>query len=568
MVLLALMIAGAMLFSFGCADPAEPEDPADNGEEPDTPDDPDEEEPTDERGDLVWSHAGDPVWLNPVLEQAGSDIRTNKVLFDQLIVLNEEAEPEGQLAADWEISDDGHLVTVNLVENAYFHDGEPLTAEDVVFTYSLHLNPEVPTRYGSDLWPLVGFEELTDEDDPADFEEYEPVVAADEYTVEFHLDFPFAGFVTEALTLGIVPKHVIEAQMEGDTAITEIPFNANPVGSGPFVFNYWDHENEMIFDAFEDYHQGHPGADRYIRRVIPDPTVRAMEQQAGSIDVMAVTDVDVLADLDADPDVDVYAVPGFGYRTLAVVNDHPLWEDSRVREAIAYGIDQQSAVELYGGPMADLAADGAPIGPISWAHHPDLEARPHDPDRALELLADAGWEQDDNGVLRNDAGEAFEFDLLTFPGVERHDMNLIFQENLRGLGMEVGAREVAAPDLMYQMYGSDHRDMIFIGWSMSVDPDGEMWRRWHSDEDDHNNFYNFRNDRVDELLEMARFETDQDVRRDYYHEVQEILDEELPGINVFYSVSNIAFRSNFHGMRFGADGWQDFIHAIYQDPIQ
>lgn len=526
---------------------------------------PDEEQPSEQeialedRLDFVWADRCDPVWLNPLLEKSGDDIRNNRLIFDRLFVFDEEAKPIPQIAKDVEVSEDGLSYTVMLNEDITWHDGEPLTSEDVVFTYEKALDPKVACRYASNLWALVGYDELNDEEDPKEFSELDevPVVAVDEHTVEFKLTTPYAPFVSSSLTSpAIVPEHLLADA--GD--MTEAEFNQHPVGSGPFEFEKWERDDYLRLLAYDDYFQGPPAVSSITNRIIPDDAVGAMELQSGGIHYRPLAKLENYQQFESDQNFETLSEVGFSYSTLAFVNDREPWDDVRVRKAIAYGIDMQEAVEKYVGDLGMHL--GTPIPPSSWAHHPDLEPRPHDPEEALRLLNEAGWEQDDEGVLRNEDGEKFTFAFETFRGVERADMNVIFQENLRQIGIEAECNERATADLLNKMHKAEHSDVIFITWGMSPDPDAEMFRRFHSSEMDWNNFYHYDNPEVDELLEKAREEQDQGKRKDMYFDIQEILYEDVPGVFAFTKKYCAAHTPALSGVRWGSDGWYDFAHLL------
>ena len=565
---LALIVALLLVFGLvGCGPQTEPA--PDEEPEPDTEPEPDPEpdpEPELPRGTLIWAERDDPVWLSPLMEKAGQDIRNNQLTFDSLFFLDGDGEIQPKLGLDWQVDSSGLEYTVTIVDNALWHDGDPVTVEDVVFTYKAHMYPAVGSRYTSNLWALRGFDEITNADNPTPFEDFDPVEAVDDRTVVFHLAEPYAPFVVTAMTdIAIIPKKHLEADLDG---MSESRFNSNPIGCGPFKFVSWDRDDNVVYEAFDDYYLGKPKLERIIYRIIPDVTVQALELQSGGIHGMGLITLESYRQFTDDPSVNAYLMPSRSYSTLAFVNDHPLWEDVRVRQAVAYAIDQDEAIREYVGELGQRA--WSPIPPaVGWAHNDNITPYPHDPDKALELLSEAGWNQDANGILRNAAGETFSFSLDTFVGVERSFMNVIFQENLRQIGMEAEVWTAASADLMYKMYAAEGPDITFISWSMTPDPDAEMWRRWHSSERDYNNFYNYANDRVDELLEMARRETDQDVRRDYYFEVQEILHEEVPGIFVFWRNAATGFSTDVKDVTFGQTGsHRDYIHLMYLDPVE
>ncbi|MDP2859914.1 MAG: ABC transporter substrate-binding protein, partial [Bacillota bacterium] len=262
-----------------------------------------------------------------------------------------------------------------------------------------------------------------------------------------------------------------------------------------------------------------------------------------------------------DPNLTSIVVPGSSYSTIQFIVDHPLWQDKRVRQAIAYGIDKERAIREYLGEQGSLA--WSPIPPIrGWAHNPNIKPYPYDPEKAMKLLNEAGWKLDSKGVLRNAKGQAFEFELGTFVGVERASMNVIFQENLRKLGINAKVATRASAEQMYIMYDAKGPDVTFINWGMTLDVDVEMWRRYHSSEE-YNNYFNWKNKRADELLELGRKEQDQSKRQKYYWELQELIHEELPGLVVFWRNSAYAFRKEVKGYVLDAgSGWLSYIHLV------
>jgi peptide/nickel transport system substrate-binding protein len=517
----------------------------------------------DTRGTLIFAERDEPVWLNPVLEKAGQDTRNNNLIYDCLFALDEKAQIVPRIGTKYTVSPDGKEYTVTLVKNAKWHDGKPVTADDVVFTYMAHMHPKVASRYKSEMWALVGYAQITDAKNPQPFGNFKPVEAVDPYTIKFKLSQPYSPFPTLVLaTIMIVPKHLLEKDLE---KMAESTFNQNPVGCGPFKFVSWKRDDSVIYDAFDDYYLGKPKLKRVVYRIIPDVTVQSLELQKGSVHGMGTTTIEMHRKFAADPNINAIIFPGRTYGTVAFVTNHPFWQDKRVRQAFAYGVDMAKAVREYLGEMGQLA--WSPIPPaISWAHNPNLKPYAYDPAKAMKLLNEAGWKLDSKGVLRNAKGQAFEFELGTFVGVERASMNVIFQENLRKLGMIVHVATRASADQMYKMYEAKGPDMTFINWGMTLDPDPEMWRRLHSSED-YNNYYNWSNKRADELLDLARKEQDQAKRQKYYWELQEIIHEELPGLTVFWRQGSIAFRKNVKGYVLGAaSSWLEFIHLVEVTP--
>ncbi|MDP2857385.1 MAG: ABC transporter substrate-binding protein, partial [Bacillota bacterium] len=243
-------------------------------------------EAVDTRGILIYAERDDPVWLNPVLEKAGQDTRNNQLMFDSLFMVDVKGNVIPSIGASHTVSPDGREITVKLVTNAKWHDGTPVTADDVVFTFMAHLHPKVPSRYKGDLWALVGYDKIVDPKNPAPFSDFKPVETIDKYTVKFKLSQPYAPFLTVSLVnTMIVPKHLLEKDLE---KMPESKFNQSPIGCGPFKFKSWKKDDSVVYEAFDDYYLGKPKLKGIIYRIIPDVTVQSLEMQKGSVHGMGV----------------------------------------------------------------------------------------------------------------------------------------------------------------------------------------------------------------------------------------------------------------------------------------
>ncbi len=501
-------------------------------------------------GQIIIGSIADASLLNPIVEADSASYDINYWVFDSLIRLDETLTPQPVLAENWEISDDGTQIVFNLKEGVLFHDGVEFTAADVEFTVFSILDyrsntlkrPYFDSLLGareylnriSELDSQYGDEEISSEEHAeladAAFEDLKAaggVEIVDDYTIVFNLATPFAPFLTVALDLGIAPKHLLEGEDVNTTA-----FNANPVGTGPFQFVEWRRSDRVVLEAFEDYHEGRPYLDRVIYRVIPDQTVLVTEVRSGGVDYMQQPPPEMIPRLESDPNLNVMQIDTVAYTYMGFQLTNPLFQDVKVRQAISYAIDNEAIVEFILLGYGQEAT--GPFPEAMWAYNPDVRRFSYNPDRAIELMAEAGWTLNSDGKMEKD-GEVFAFSLETNQGNElREQMVVIVQEQLSQIGIDVTVSLSEWPTFVDRLLAANY-EAVVVGWTGTADPDGYGYTVWHSSQFPGRNTSQYANDRVDYLLEQARIEMDIDKRAEYYFEFQEILAEEQPYVFGYFA---------------------------------
>ena len=354
----------------------------------------------------------------------------------------------------------------------------------------------------------------------AEFQEAGGIVINNPYQIEFNLAEPFAPFITVGLDLGIVPKHLLEG-----VDINETDFNSNPVGTGPFQFVEWNRDDRIVLEAFDDYHEGRPYLDRVIYRIIPDQSVQVTEVRTGGINFMSQPPPEMVPALEAEPNLQVFQTDTVAYTYMGFQLTEPLFQEVELRQAFSYAVDMESIVDniLLGYGQEAIG----PFPESMWAHNPDVRKFPYDPDKAREMLADLGWELNDDGILERD-GELLSFTLETNQGNElREQMVVIIQEQLSQIGVDVSVSLSEWPSFVDRLLAANY-EAVVVGWTGTADPDGYGYTVWHSSQFPGRNTSQYANERVDYLLEQARREMDLEARKEYYFEFQEILAEEQP----------------------------------------
>ena len=456
-------------------------------------------------GVLVVAQIAEPKSLDPHAVTAVNDFRILVNLYEGLVRYKSGAlEVEPALATEWTISDDGTVYEFDLRDDVTFHDGTPLDAEAVVFNFERMLNEDHPF-HDTGPFPLSFF-----------FSAVERVEAVDEDTVRFTLSEPYAPFLSNlAYPTGLIVSP--EAVREHGEA-----FGRHPSGTGPFRFAEWVPNERVVVERNPDYWGDQAELEAVVFRPITDANTRVAEMLSGGVDVMVEVPPDNVAMFADDPNFTVHEQAGPHLWFLILNTRHGPFADKRVRQAVNYAIDKQALVENVLQGTAEIAA--GPIPPaFAWAYNEALEPYPHDPERARQLLAEAGAggakltfyiTEGGSGMLEPVAmGAAIQADLAEVglnAEIESYEWNTFLGEVNPGLGEAV--------------------DMAEMAW-MTNDPDTLPYLALRSgatpEEGGFNSGY-YANPEVDRLLEQARRSTDQEERARLYKEMQEIVREDAP----------------------------------------
>ena len=360
-------------------------------------------------GTLNLTLNGDPDSLNPILANTGAAAAVNRLLFPALLGRNPytgQLGPDNAMAQSWEVSPDGLTYTFNLRPNITWSDGDPVDAADFKFTYDAILSEQVESPYKAALDNLAGIEVL----DP------------------LRVQVTFRRALcdgSDVLRVGWLPSHLYAPDF---TDIMSSSANTNPpVSAGPFVFQSWASNENIVLRRNQRYWQGEPKAERLVFHIQPDPTERFARLLDGGIDVAPVT-VSQMTSAQADPNVLIYSANLDGYDFIAlnlanpenpqtglddagnrIVQDpHPVLADPSVRQAIARALDYKTIIEsIYLNRGYPVASNVLPI--IPWAHDATIEPYAYDPNAARQLLESAGWVDTNNDGIRvtcNDASGA------------------------------------------------------------------------------------------------------------------------------------------------------------------
>ncbi|PLX75850.1 MAG: peptide-binding protein [Desulfuromonas sp.] len=475
---------------------------------------------------FIEASIGEPSNLLPVLssDSASSDI--NGLVYNGLLRYDKNLKLEGVLAESWDISEDNLTITFHLRKGVTWHDGAPFTSADVMFTYQLYTNPEVPTSYAEDFLQVASAE------------------TPDDYTFKVSYARPYAPAL-ESWSTSIHPKHLLES-----ADVTQSPLTRAPIGTGPFRFKQWDSGEKLVLEANDSYFEGRPYINRVIYRIIPDLSTQFLELQSGGLDFMGLTPIQFQTQTDTPAfsrNFNKYRYLAFSYTYLGYNLEKPLFQDQRVRQAISLAIDKQ---ELIDGVLLGLgqAATG-PYKPDLWWYNREVQRYAHDPDKARALLSEAGWTDSDGDGILDRQGVPFSFTIITNQGNDlRAKSAEIIQRRLKEIGMEVKIRVVEWATFLKEFIFTGNFDATILGWTGGPEPD--QYNIWHSSKTAPRelNFIHYRNAEVDELLERGRRTFDQDERKRIYDRFQEILATEQPYTFLYVGEALPAVAKRFRGI--------------------
>lgn len=510
--------------------------------------------------------------FNPIFYKDSYESNIISFVFEGLVSQDEDLQFIPSLASDWEFNEDQTELTFTLEEGVTWQDGEPFTADDVVFTYKTLASPGyveaggVRTDY---VVRLLGYEEFNS----GATDEFQGVVAEDDYTVTFKFAEPNVTALKDA-SFSIIPEHVF-----ADIPIADIPSagpTLNPgevIGTGPFKFTEMIEGEQYILEKNPDYWKAEPYLDSIIWRVVDQAVIIGL-LETGEIDFVAdpngfqAADYETVAALD---NVEIIEQPDFGYQLMGMMLNHMTEEDAAsgtinpdnwvpnekladqsVRQAIAYAINRQGIIDglLYGrGEVIN-----APIATQFWAYDGENPNQyPFDPDLAKEMLEEAGYvDTDGDGFRENADGEEWVLNLDYPTGNQLRERSApIIEQMLEDVGININLRQ----PMEFAAYADELTgtntdwDLYLLGWALgSGDPDPSgLWKSTAA-----YNYSRWNNPEADQLLEDALTPPDafdQEYRTQVYSDWQVIYQEELPALILYAQNSLWAYNDRLQGVK-------------------
>lgn len=466
--------------------------------------------------------------LIPMLSSDGASHEVSGFIFNGLVKYDKDLTLIGDLANSWDISEDGLIITFHLKKGIKWQDGVEFTADDVLFGYKTIIDEKTLSAYKEDYFQVKKAEVL------------------DKYTFRVTYDKPYAPSLASWGSLVILPKHILENE-----DINKTGFSRKPIGTGPFKFKEWIPGQKVILEANENYFEARPYLDGVVIRIIPDPTTTFLELKTRGLDWIGLSPLQYQKQTETEffkKNYKKFRYPSFTYTYLGFNLKHPWFSDKRIRQAIAFALDKEEIVKGVLLGMGSIST--GPYVPDTWPYNPNVKKYEYNPQKAKELLKEAGWQDTNGDGILEKNGKEFEFTILTNMGnTVRIKTATIIQYRLREVGIKVNIRQLEWSAFINWFIDKKRFEAVILGWSIGLDPD--QYDIWHSTKikDKELNFVSFKNSEVDELLERGRRTFDIEKRKQAYFRIQEILAEELPYIFLYVPDNLPIISARFEGIK-------------------
>ena len=488
--------------------------------------------------------------FNPLISNLAMDHYVESVVYASLMTVNDQGELETYLADEYEVSDDQKTITYKINEDAKWHDGEDVTAEDIAFTFTSMASGDYTGGYYGDVQNIKGAQDYHD----GKSSEIEGIKVVDENTIEIEFEKVYAPAVTNLGTVQILPEHVWSEVAVGEwTNKTEL-LN-NPIGCGPYKLTEYKSGSYVKFEATSDFFGGEAKTKNLVFKVINADTTQA-EFKSGSIDIANVEGL-TKADIDSlveegykkiDYDNYMFTYMGFNLRNEKL-------QDVNLRKAFMHAINREGIVDNVVEGRGQVV--NAPMLPSSWAYPEEsmLDSYEYDVEKAKSLLKEAGWEdKDGDGIVENEDGEKLELTLVCQTNHPiREKTAVVIQENLKEIGVKIEIDSMEYSSVMDQVVANHEFDLYMMGNTLSLDPDPRPM--WHSDAISNEkgvvgyNIVAYYNEETDKLIEKGNATLDQSERKEIYNEFGKILNEDVPEAYLFCQDIERVYNSKLEGYK-------------------
>jgi peptide/nickel transport system substrate-binding protein len=504
-------------------------------------------------GELVVRLDADPPSLNTLIDNDALATRVVRHrVYQTLVGVDPYDDPQyrhrGELAENWEISEDARVYTLHLRRDVKWHDGQPFSARDVIATYDKILDPT--TKAASQR---------------SYYEELESYSAPDPYTVVLTWKRPYFLTLDTLVDTVILPAHLIE-KLSGpkfnDAATNRL--NRRPIGTGPFRFVSWEAHNKIVLARNDAFHGKKPHIDRLVFRIVSDPAVALQLAERNELDLNYKVTSEQWMHMDSPALRQNWNRSRFfanQYAWIGWNNRRPFFSDPNVRRAMTLLVDRPGLIDklMYGLPRPTSCS-------FYWASA-DCDAQekplPYDPAQAGRLLDAAGWIDRDHDGMRDKDGRRFRFVLLVpSAALETQRLMAKLKEDLGRAGVEMDLQSVEWAAMLKRLRDHDF-DACTLLWNAEarVDPSDV----WHSKSiEDGSNFINFSDPEADRLIEQARVTLDPAARSELFRKFGAILTAAQPYTFLYVRAELNLLHKRVKGARPSLYWWQ--FEDMWLDP--
>jgi len=465
--------------------------------------------------------------LNPIFATSLPDTTVSKLVFSSLLKYDRQNNLVGDIAEKWSVDKKGVVYTVNLSKDIYWHDGQKLTADDVVFTYEAIQDQDTKSPLAESWRGVV-------------------VQALDEYTVSFSLPNQYSPFL-HSLTNGILPKHIL-----GNTPHDELrsaDFNQEPIGSGPFKFNKLTPQEDGVSQVDLLRNDGYYNKPPYLKKFV----VLAYPRQSQVLEAFRAGDIMAAADLKAFDAAEaakwdyarLYEFPMFNQVFAFLNNADPLLKDRNLRRAIVYATDKKAIFDALARryPVSD-----SPLMRGQLGYDPKLVQPGYDLQKANKLLDKAGWKRGRDGI-RVKGNKQLNINLVSQNGGEYQDVAAQLQKDWLKAGIAVTLNTEDPKSFTQSVVAPHNYQVLLFGISQGIDPDVYVY--WHSLQAVKGGFNlaNYKSSAADTALEAGRTRRDPRLRAEKYKAFLRAWLNDEPAVALYRPVFNYLARPAVGGVK-------------------
>jgi len=472
------------------------------------------EYPGDDGDWLIHGLDGEPATLGYFVEGANWSnrwIESSNIFETMVDYETDEFKYRGILAEKFSISDDGLIIYFKLRDNIWFSDGHPVTTDDVIFTYNTITDPNIDAAsYANYFRDVDHYEKINDKE------------------IKFYMKKVYFLSLGYLGGMPIHPEHIYKYKDARE-------FNerrSNPVGTGPYVFEKWDVGRQIILRRNDNYWGPKPKIKKLVFPFITNSTAELQSLLAGKTDyIRPVPDQFAEKSNDENFKKDFYCLSYWdagntGYFWIGWNEARPFFADRKVRLAMTYLVDRESIIKhILRNPEARIPTGNFYI--YGKQTDPNIKPWPYDPEKAKQLLDEAGWIDHDGDGIRDKNGVSFRFKYTIAADLALHEqIAKLVKDAAASAGIEV-LLDPYEWSVFTQKVHNREFDAVSMAWGGNVEED--PYQIWHSSQRQNgSNYVNFNNPQADALIEQARQTLDSDKRNELYHQFHRILHEEQP----------------------------------------
>ncbi len=468
------------------------------------------------------------------------------LIFEGLVTYNEKLEIVPALAAGWEVSEGGTVYTFTLQPDALFHDGKPVTAADVVYSWERAADPETDSEMAMTyLGDIVGVKEMHD----GEADHISGLTILDDHTLQVSIDAPKAYFLHKLTfpTANVLDRENVETGEE---------WYKNPNGTGPYRLTRWDSMERKVYERFEDYYGELPSIKMVLYTLYTGDEFRLYEE--GAVDIAGVSDYNADRVNDPSEPLNKELVTGISLCTSYVQFDvtQPPFDDVKVRQAFTMAFDKEKYLEVV-LKGTDMIAKGL-YPPAMPGYNLDLQGYDYDPELARQLIAESSY-----GSV-----EAFPEIVFTSSGYGSYSNSLVaamsqmWQQNL---GVTISVQNLDPEKMLDEDVTEEYGQLTTTGWCADYpDPENFADVLFHTGAGMNDGGYS--NPQFDELVEQARIEPDVENRMALYQQAEEILVDDAAAIFLFHFRDNVVVKPYVKGYILSPVSTYPLIRYLSIDP--